>query len=86
MKPLKEGVIGRSAIKELSDIVAGKVSGRSSPDVVTIFESQALAMQDVAVSPISCASWSRPGLVHLGDLHHRGRGSDARRVPLRFPG
>ena len=34
---------------ELRDVVAGHVSGRPSPDAITLFESQGLAMEDVTV-------------------------------------
>ena len=33
---------------ELRDVVAGRVAGRPSPEAVTLFESQGLAMEDVA--------------------------------------
>ena len=36
-------------VVELGEIVAGRHRGRLSPDAITIFESQGLAMQDVAV-------------------------------------
>ena len=34
---------------ELRDVVAGRVAGRPSPEAVTLFESQGLAMEDVTV-------------------------------------
>ncbi len=49
VEPVKEGVITWDQVVELGDIVAGKHRGRPSPEAITIFESQGLAMQDVAV-------------------------------------
>ncbi|MCY4581962.1 MAG: ornithine cyclodeaminase family protein [Chloroflexi bacterium] len=34
---------------ELRDVVSGRVAGRSSPEAITLFESQGLAMEDVTV-------------------------------------
>ena len=34
---------------ELRDVVAGRVEGRPSPEAITLFESQGLAMEDVTV-------------------------------------
>ena len=34
---------------ELRDVVAGRVAGRPSPEAITLFESQGLAMEDVTV-------------------------------------
>ena len=33
---------------ELRDVVGGRVAGRPSPEAVTLFESQGLALEDVA--------------------------------------
>jgi ornithine cyclodeaminase/alanine dehydrogenase len=49
VEPVKEGVITWDQVVELGEIVAGKHRGRPSPEAITIFESQGLAMQDVAV-------------------------------------
>ncbi len=37
-------------VLELADIVAGKVAGRSSPDQITLFKSNGIALEDVAVA------------------------------------
>lgn len=50
VEPLKQGVIGWDRVKELGEIVAGKSSGRPSSAAITLFESQGLAMEDVAVA------------------------------------
>jgi len=49
VEPVKQGVIAWDRIDELGDIVAGKRPGRPSPEAITLFESQGVAMQDVAV-------------------------------------
>lgn len=49
VEPIKQGVIDWDQVREVGDIVAGKVPGRTAPDAITIFESQGLAMEDVAV-------------------------------------
>ncbi len=49
VEPVKQGVIAWDQVVELGEIVAGKHRGRPAPEAITIFESQGLAMQDVAV-------------------------------------
>lgn len=39
-----------SSVHPLSDIVAGKASGRTSPDEVTLFESHGLGLEDLAAA------------------------------------
>ena len=49
--PLKHGIINRDDVKgELSNIVLGKVQGRTSEDEITIFDSTGLAMQDAVIA------------------------------------
>jgi ornithine cyclodeaminase/alanine dehydrogenase-like protein (mu-crystallin family) len=47
---LGERVIGWDRVYELGDVVAGKRPGRRGPDEITLFESQGVAMEDVAVA------------------------------------
>jgi ornithine cyclodeaminase/alanine dehydrogenase-like protein (mu-crystallin family) len=47
---LEQGVIRWEDVHELGEVVAGKRPGRTGADAVTIFESQGVAMQDVAVA------------------------------------
>ncbi len=49
VEPVKQGVIAWDQVGELGDVVAGKRPGRPSPEAITLFESQGVAMQDVAV-------------------------------------
>ncbi len=46
----EEGALDWERVEELSAIVAGRVPGRPSPDAVTLFESQGLAIEDIAVA------------------------------------
>ncbi len=48
-EPIKQGIITWDQVHELGEVIVGKRPGRSSPEAITIFESQGLAMQDVAV-------------------------------------
>jgi ornithine cyclodeaminase/alanine dehydrogenase-like protein (mu-crystallin family) len=47
---LEQGVIGWDDVHELGDVVAGRRPGRASADQITLFESQGVAMEDVAVA------------------------------------
>lgn len=49
VEPIKEGVLDWEQVRELGEIVVGRVPGRPSPEAITLFESQGLAMLDVAV-------------------------------------
>ncbi len=48
--PIEQGVLRWEDVHELGEVVAGRRSGRRSPDDVTLFESQGVAMEDVAVA------------------------------------
>jgi ornithine cyclodeaminase/alanine dehydrogenase-like protein (mu-crystallin family) len=37
-------------VHPLSDVVAGKAPGRTSPDQVTLFESQGIGLEDLAAA------------------------------------
>jgi ornithine cyclodeaminase/alanine dehydrogenase len=49
VEPLNQGAVSWDRVVELGQIVAGQVPGRPGPRAITLFESQGLAMQDVAV-------------------------------------
>ena len=49
VEPIKQDVISWEQVRELGEIVAGKAQGRPTPEAITLFESQGLAMEDVAV-------------------------------------
>lgn len=44
------GAISWDRVSELGEILAGKAPGRTSPDQITLFESQGLAIEDVAAA------------------------------------
>ena len=46
----KKGIIGWEGISDLSEVISGCVPGRTSDTDITLFESQGLALEDVAVS------------------------------------
>jgi alanine dehydrogenase len=48
--PLNEPGRGPFPGVELADVIAGKRSGRTSPDQITIFKSNGLAVEDIAVA------------------------------------
>jgi len=51
MIPIEEGAITADHIAgELGQVVAGQVPGRTSPDEITLFKSEGLAIQDVSVA------------------------------------
>ncbi|MBI3457024.1 MAG: ornithine cyclodeaminase family protein [Candidatus Rokubacteria bacterium] len=50
VEPIEQGVLRWDAVYELGDVVSGKRPGRRSPEEVTLFESQGVAMEDLAVA------------------------------------
>ncbi len=48
--PIEQGVVRWEDVRELGEVVAGKHPGRRRPDEITVFESQGVAMEDVAVA------------------------------------
>jgi len=48
--PVKTGLLGWNQVWELGQVVTGQVTGRSSPDEITLYESQGIALEDVAVA------------------------------------
>ena len=59
------GVVTWEQVRELADIVAGNVIGRTTPEEITLFESQGVAVEDVTplrwciAAPWSAASVRR---------------------------
>ena len=50
LMPIERGIIHWDQIRELSDLVAGHIPGRQSAEDITLFESQGLAIEDMAVA------------------------------------
>ncbi len=46
--PVERGALTWQRVRELWEVVAGAVPGRTSPDDVTLFESQGIALEDIA--------------------------------------
>ena len=49
VEPIDRGVLTWDRVRNLSDVVTGQVAGRRSDDDITLFESQGVAIEDVAV-------------------------------------
>ncbi len=47
-----QGVISWQQVRELADVVAGNVVGRTTPDEITLFESQGVALEDVTAAAV----------------------------------
>ena len=50
IEPVESGVLDWLEVHELQEVVAGDVSGRSSPDDIVVFKSNGLAAWDVALA------------------------------------
>ena len=48
--PAERGVVKWETLTELGDVVSGRVTGRTSKTQITLFESQGLAIQDIATA------------------------------------
>jgi alanine dehydrogenase len=51
------GLVGRSDVTELGEVLAGSSPGRPGPEAVTLFDSTGLAIQDLAVASAAFAAW-----------------------------
>jgi alanine dehydrogenase len=52
LQAVETGVILPEAVRELGQIIAGQVPGRTSPKEITLFASQGIALEDMAVARI----------------------------------
>ncbi len=52
LQAVETGVVLPEAVRELGQIIAGQVPGRTSPEDITLFASQGLALEDMAVARI----------------------------------
>ena len=48
IQPIDKGVLRWRQVHELSEVVSGAVPGRTAPDDITLFESQGVALEDMA--------------------------------------
>ena len=60
--PVERGIIRWDQIHELSSLVVGRVGGRDSDEQITLFESQGIAVSDVAVAAHIYAKAKEAGL------------------------
>jgi alanine dehydrogenase len=61
--PIKEGTIHEQHVAgELGEVVIGRIAGRTSPDVVTIFKSLGMAIEDVAAAHLAYIKAAERGL------------------------
>ncbi len=59
-QPIAAGLVNRSAVSLLDDILAGRAEGRRSADDVTMFKSVGLALEDLAAAELLLAGWQAP--------------------------
>src|SRR6058998_3833411 len=52
VEPMKRGLITWDRVHEISEVVAGKVRGRTKADDITLFKSHGIAIEDVAVAAL----------------------------------
>ena len=52
VEPMKRGLITWDRVHEISEVVAGKVRGRTNDDDITLFKSHGIAIEDVAVAAL----------------------------------
>ncbi len=52
VEPMKRGLITWDRVHEISEVVAGKVRGRTNNDDITLFKSHGIAIEDVAAAAL----------------------------------
>ncbi len=52
LQAVETGVVIPEAVRELGQIIAGQIPGRQNPEDITLFASQGLALEDMAVARI----------------------------------
>ena len=55
IEPIQRGVLDWLEVHELQEVVAGEISGRSSPDDIVVFKSNGIAAWDVAIGAAALA-------------------------------
>lgn len=53
IEPMKRGLITWDRVHEISEVVAGRVAGRTKADDITLFKSHGIAIEDVAVAALA---------------------------------
>jgi len=54
---VEAGVVARADVTDLGAVLAGAAAGRPADDVVTLFDSTGLAIQDLAIAVAAHAAW-----------------------------
>jgi ornithine cyclodeaminase len=62
LAPIERGLIHWDQVRELGEIVAGRFPGRTSDQDITLFESQGLAIEDMAVAAVVYARAKEQGV------------------------
>jgi len=52
ISPISRGLLSWDQVHELGEVVAGKIPGRERPGDITLFESQGIALEDMAVAAV----------------------------------
>jgi alanine dehydrogenase len=64
---IEAGLVARTQVTELGDVLAGEAPGRPGPAAVTLFDSTGLAIQDLAVARAAYDAW-RGGAVPAQEI------------------
>lgn len=59
---IEAGLVARTQVTELGDVLAGEAPGRPGPAAVTLFDSTGLAIQDLAVARAAYDAWRGGGV------------------------
>ena len=62
---VKAGVLARSDVAELGQVLAGEAEGRRSDEEITLFDSTGLAIQDLAIAKVALARTAELDLPRL---------------------
>lgn len=81
IKPVEDGLLEWDRVVELGQIVVGEVPGRSSPQEITLFESQGIALEDVAAMKLA---YDRARQLGVGETLKQIVNRELERLPLPF--
>lgn len=68
IRAASEGAFSWESAVELADVVAGRVAGRGSPEEITLFASQGIALEDVAAAKLAYDNAVADGIGRYLDL------------------
>ncbi len=64
LQALETGVVLPEAVREIGQVIAGQVPGRTSPEQITLFASQGLAIEDLAAARLAYDRAKEGGVGH----------------------